>query len=284
MTCPVSDTPSKIGKTPTKDEYKSRAFLMALLDDAQKAMKYAPIPAIGKQGNSKIHHRGVKAMTLVYSGLAWHDCAPTSGCDGCYAMRHRYLNAHGWRKGTSHIYSFMARYHPDLLQQIIESEINDENRQAKSLRMQLAVRVHEAGDFINVAHVKMWHNIIRANKDVIFWAYTRSDKMSNEMRDAIIEMSKESNMHIRASMDPSEPEDVELSRNEMPAAIIVGRISNNNRKLKSASNPKGKKLVGQMKVEGSINCPEQMTFGKLGCADCGLCWHPSKPAIRFWKH
>jgi hypothetical protein len=286
MTCSLAiDKPKvKMGKTPTKDEYKTKAFLMALLDDADRAIKYAPIPRLGKDGNSKIHHRGAKAMTLVYSGLAWHDCMPTAGCDSCYAMGYRYLNSHGWRKGTSHLYSFLARYHPDLLEGIIRSEIKDGAREANRLRIQLAIRVHEAGDFINVKHVEMWHNIIRANPNTIFWAYTRSDKMSDEMKQAIQEMAKEPNMHIRASEDPAEPDDVVLERNGMPTAIISGRISKNNKKLKSPSNPKGKKLVGQMKIDGTVNCPEQMTFGKIGCADCGLCWHASKPAIRFWKH
>ena len=283
MTCPVlTDDIKTTYKTPTKDEYKSKAFLMALLHDAEKAVKYAPMPQFGKDGNSKIHHRGSKAMTLVYSGLAWHDCMPTAGCNSCYAMKFNYLNNHGWRKGSSYIYSYMARFHPELLGEIIEAEIRKKHKDVKRLRMQLATRIHEAGDYLSVEHVKMWHRIIKLFPDVIFWAYTRSDIQPGPIQDAILEMAKEPNLHIRASQDPSEPNQVILERNGMPSAVIVGKVKRGGKK--TDDNPKGKKLVGKMHVPGTINCPEQMTFGKVGCADCGLCWHPSKPVIRFWEH
>lgn len=272
-TCPITADIQALTqpvKCPTKAEYKTLAFLDALHKDAEKALEYMPAPRIGKYGNSKIHAAGAKALTLVYAGLAWHDCNPTPGCDSCYAMRFRYLHSAAHRRGTAWLYSYMARHRVRQLETIIQAEINEGKARAAMRGIPLAVRIHEAGDFINSAHVDMWYRLASDNADVIFWGYTRSDLAG--MAEHIQRLARLPNAHIRASFDPA-PDMLEfqMTRNNLPGAIIVGKTH------------RGKKH-GPAKVTGAVNCPEQATNGEIGCADCGLCWHSSRPNIRFWAH
>lgn len=283
MTCPVIESPIDAGyKTPTKEGYKDILFFNALMEDAGKALERYPTPSIGKRGNSKIHARGTKAITLVYSGTAWHDCYPTAGCDKCYAMRFRYLHAIAHRKGKAWLYSYMIRNSIPELEWIIGQEIDKAVIDGRLYRLQVAVRIHEAGDYISAEHVAMWDRIVKKYPKVIFWSYTRSDKASDTLREAIVSFSENDNVHIRASFDPMLDTAIsgldkktihieQMYRNGMPGAIVVG------------SKFKGK-IKGPAKVSGAINCPEQITNGAIGCADCGLCWHPSKPVIRFYQH
>ena len=259
-------------RTPKRDEYKSMAFFNALMDDAKRALERAPMPEIGKNGNSKIGARGVKAYTLVYSGVAWHDCTPTIGCNSCYAMGFRYMHAIAHRKGKSWLYSYMAREAIEPLEFIIRHEIMEALIKCKRLGLTLAVRIHEAGDFISPEHVAMWDRIAKEFKTAVFWCYTRSDLASDAMRDALVSFAENENVHCRASFDPvNDGEEIKLTRNGLPGAIIVG------------TKHKGKRK-GPEHVKGAVNCPEQLTNGEIGCSDCGLCWNKSKPVIRFWKH
>lgn len=267
-------------KTPTKAEYKTERFIESLLEDAATALHDTPRPRIGKYGNSKIKAAGTKALTLVYSGLAWHDCNPTPGCEGCYAMRFRYLHAAAHRRGTAWLYSYMARETPGALETIIRDEINEALARARRLGLPLAVRIHEAGDYINPRHVAMWHSVTRAYPDVQFWGYTRSDLISDDMARAITELSNASNVHLRASFDPTPDTDKlkchilhleQTTRNGLPGALIIGRVHRG-------------VTHGPGRVAGAVNCPEQLTGGAIGCADCGLCWSKARPVIRFYRH
>jgi hypothetical protein len=259
-------------KTPTKAIYKSLVFFSALMDDASRAIERAPVPQLGKHGNSKIHARGTKAYALVYSGLAWHDCMPTSGCDNCYAMKFHYLNAAARRRGSAWLYSYMAREAIDQLEWIIRHEIMETLIKAKKLGLLLAVRIHEAGDFISPAHVAMWKRIATEFKNVVFWCYTRSDNAGGDLLDSIVDFAQLENVHCRASFDPVKGNaPIQMGRNGLPGAIIVGTKHRGKRK-------------GPEHIRGAVNCPEQVTNGEIGCADCGLCWNKNKPVIRFWAH
>jgi hypothetical protein len=245
--------------------------MQALMHDAKRVLERVPAPQLGKLGNSKIHAQGSKALTLVYSGTAYHDCFPTSGCGVCYAQGFRYMSAAAKRHGTSWIYSYLARHEVTVLRDIILSEIQAALIKARRLGLRLAVRIHEAGDFFSIEQITMWQEIARANPDVIFWAYTRSDLVPS-LTDALVGLASIDNVHLRASFDPVMSADgIQLTRNNLAGAIVVGKKHQGKR-------------TGPERVAGAVNCPEQTTNGEIGCADCGLCWHASKPTIRFWKH
>jgi hypothetical protein len=93
-----------------------------------------------------------------------------------------------------------------------------------------------------------------------------------QLTQALVNLASINNVHLRASFDPTTSADgIVLSRNNLPGAVVVGKKHQGKR-------------TGPERVAGAVNCPEQTTDGEIGCADCGLCWHSSKPTIRFWKH
>lgn len=280
-------TPWKPGalSCPNKAEYMSRAFLADVHSYAAAVL--AGIDAaditLGKFGNSKIHAQGARALTLVYSGLAHHDCpGATQACRAsCYAMGWRFMDAAGKRKGTSFKYSYLAHHDIKRLEAVVMREIGQAVARARRLRLPLAVRIHEAGDFVSPAHIAMWGRVADAYPGIIFWAYTRSDMACNITAAAVRLLADRPNVHVRASFDPVPDGTVagctgsvkleQLTRNGLPGAVVVGRARDGI-------------LTGPKRVEGAVNCPEQLTHGEIGCADCGLCWSSSRPVIRFYKH
>lgn len=274
MTCNFKSTVKELvepRRIPTKAQFQADAFMQALMHDAKRVLERVPPPQLGKLGNSKIHAQGTKALTLVYSGTAFHDCYPTEGCGVCYAQGFRYLSASAKRHGTAWIYSYLARHQVAVLKDVILGEIREALVKARRLGLRLAVRIHEAGDFFSIEQIAMWQEIAKQNPDVVFWAYTRSD-LQPSLTEALQDLASIDNVHLRASFDPTTSADgIVLSRNGLPGAIVVGKKHNGKR-------------TGPERVAGAVNCPEQTTNGEIGCADCGLCWHESKPTIRFWKH
>ena len=274
-----------IPSCPNKAEYMSPAFLADVHSYAAAALAGVPADNItlGKYGNSKIHAQGTNALTLVYSGLAHHDCpGATAACRAsCYAMGWRFMDAHGKRKGTSWKYSYLAHHDIERLEAVVMREVSYAERRAARLGLPLAVRIHEAGDFVSPAHVSLWGRIADAYPHVVFWAYTRSDMACEITAAAIRLLADRPNMHVRASFDPVPDSAVagcsgsvkleSLSRNGLPGAVVVGR-------------KRAGIITGPKRVEGAVNCPEQVTGGRVGCADCGLCWHASRPVIRFYRH
>jgi len=50
--------------------------------------------------------------------------------------------------------------------------MNEEIKKKKATH----IRIHDSGDFYSIAYLKKWVDIAKANKDVIFYAYTKSIK------------------------------------------------------------------------------------------------------------
>lgn len=256
---------------PTKAGYRRRAFLQALMGDAGARLDFDKAPKLGKHGNIKIGTQGARGLALVYSGLAWHDCpGRTAACRNfCYAQGVRYLDAAASRAGASFLYSWLARFDLPRLQAIITAEIGARMYRARLLGLRVVVRVHEAGDYVSLQHAEMWRAIAEAHPDVAFYGYTRSDRVP-AIRPALQALAALPNFHLRASFDPGQMP-AGLQRNNLPAAVVIGTAYKRTPK-------------GPARVEGAVNCPEQATKGAINCMDCGLCWHPSRPAIRFWQH
>lgn len=258
----------------TKAGYRRRTFLAALMADAGAQLDRLDVPTIGQPGNTKIGTAGRHGLALVYSGLAYHDCpGRTPACSAvCYAERFRFLDAASKRRGARHLYSFMARHRPELLREIITAEIQHHAHRARMRGLPAVVRIHEAGDFINAAHALLWADIARAFPDVRFWFYTRSDRAGVMLGASIATLAALPNVHGRASHDPGVlPADLG-NGSTLPAAIVIGK------------GYAGHARTGPAHIPGAVNCPEQLTNGAINCVDCGLCWHPSRPAIRFRLH
>lgn len=268
---PAPDKPARI-PTPTRAGYQRRAFLQALMGDAGARLDLDRAPRIGKLGNVKIGTQGARGLALVYAGLAFHDCpGKTAACRSfCYAQGVRYLDAAAHRTGACFLYSWLSRFDLPRLESIITAEIGARMYRARLLGVPVVVRVHEAGDYVSAEHAEMWRRIAEAHPAVIFYGYTRSDRVP-AIRPALQALAALPNFHLRASFDPGQIPGT-LQRSGLPAAIVSGTAYKH-------GTPKG-----AARIPGTVNCPEQATRGAISCVDCGLCWHPSRPAIRFWQH
>lgn len=77
------------------------------------------------------------------------------------------------------------------------SDINGQIQRSKTLK---AVRIHPSGDFYNEAYVEKWIEIVKANPDVQFWAYTRSWRVPNMVK-SLETLSALPNIELFASID-----------------------------------------------------------------------------------
>lgn len=92
----------------------------------------------------------------------------TKACKGCYAQKRRHL----WspvQKVFAENWKLLCKFEQD--------NNTDGATQAilKQIRKDAKIfRLYESGDFHSQWSVDVWSNVIRAKKNVLFWAYTRS--------------------------------------------------------------------------------------------------------------
>lgn len=145
---------------------------------------------------------------------------------------------------------------PEILQEKI-------NKQIKSSSKPCAVRLHSSGDFFSYDYLKFWESIIKKNKDVSFWGYTRSWAIS-EISCEIKKLNELPNVNIFASWDK-----------------YMGQIPDDWRTCFVCFSQEEIKNLKQNKK--FICCPEQ--FGLVSnCASCGLCMTKNRKNIIFIIH
>lgn len=86
-------------------------------------------------------------------------------CAGCYVDSGNYNfpdNVAGRQ-----IRLLLAKYFPEWTEAAIMAQID-----ADGIKQ---IRIHDAGDFFSVAYLNMWIRIIRTNRNVTFWTYTKND-------------------------------------------------------------------------------------------------------------
>lgn len=114
----------------------------------------------------------------------------------------------------------------------------------------IVVRIHESGDFYNMAYMAKWFDIanhFKSDKRVVFMAYTKS---VNYLRFIV----KPNNMIIRFSIwDDTETEQIELA--------------------------KAYNLPTYSAVEKFTNEPSQNRCLCRDCAKCGKCWNKTKSIL-----
>jgi hypothetical protein len=142
-----------------------------------------------------------------------------------------------------------------------------------------AVRIHPSGDFYSAEYIGKWIDIIRANPNVKFWAYTRSWRRP-ELVDKLRELSGLPNIELFASIDeesgrqPSTetcsgtavPKVPEVPPSWLRVADVVDSWSEVDRTYVQCPNLKNKNIT---------------------CAKCTYCFKPSagkKINVAFTKH
>lgn len=109
-------------------------------------------------------------------------------------------------------------------------------------------RIHVSGDFCSKPYFAMWLRVARNNPDTLFLAYT---KALRNIRGHILP----ANFSLIISTMPSTNHKGQAiqDKHELPLAMVSSETI-------------------QTQRYKTIACPEQVTEGKVACAECQLCW------------
>jgi len=139
--------------------------------------------------------------------------------------------------------------------------VNIINEELKNPKLQI-IRIHASGDFYSEDYINKWNEIIKANPNKKFWAYTRSWRIKN-LISSLESLNKNPNLQLFASIDSeSESENVPSF---MRKAFLKQSFSDT---------PKS-----------SAQCPNQKNK-EITCAKCTFCFKEvkSKQDITFRIH
>lgn len=89
-------------------------------------------------------------------------------CPGCYAKKSEIQYVNTFQKRNRNY--ALAKKNLDLLEKLLRSQY-----EAKRGKVAIS-RIHSAGDFFSQDYVDMWGRIINDFKDILFYAYTKTDK------------------------------------------------------------------------------------------------------------
>lgn len=141
-------------------------------------------------GNSKLQASDTHRL-LIFSLLPVTSCPNCDDCkDDCYALPivKMYTNtkikwAQNWH---------LAKYQPELLEDLIRFQIHNELTLAEKQGKGLIFRIHESGDFFSSKYVAMWHRIIEDHPKVKFYGYSKSWGFVDGLQD----LSELANMNL----------------------------------------------------------------------------------------
>lgn len=127
--------------------------------------------------NKKIKESGNDTHTLYNFGIPAYKsvtglvtCPMAGKCaDGCYAT----MGAYAWGN-VSQAYEarLQATLQPDFSSNMIKA-ILPKLKTATRQNKQLVIRIHDSGDFYNIAYINKWLEVMKALPDVKFYAYTK---------------------------------------------------------------------------------------------------------------
>ena len=121
-------------------------------------------------------------------------------------------------------------------------------------------RIHVSGDFDTAPYIRRWIALIQSRPDVLFFAYTRSWRVSRLLT-ALEELRALPNMQLFASTDPSIPEAIPVGWR--PAPVVFS--------------------LDPDLEHGGIVCREQVGLSK-NCHECGYCFKGKRGAVGFIDH
>lgn len=148
--------------------------------------------------------------------------------------------------------------------------LNNKNKLKKKINEQLskaikpcAVRLHSSGDFYSIEYIEFWQEIIKENRDISFWAYTRSWIVA-ELFPSLLKLKSLENIQLFASwditMEMKPPKDWRLS-------IVIDNL----------------KELENINTRKNYVCPEQLNKVD-NCASCMFCTSNSTKNIVFTLH
>jgi hypothetical protein len=131
----------------------------------------AKIAKSGKKHGVALYNFGIPAAESK-TGLI--TCPAAGKCKtGCYAQQGAYRFGNvapvfEWRLAQT-----LREDFPILMQ----AELDEAKRKAAKRGQKVAIRIHDSGDFYGVPYLRKWLQIIEANPDVHFYAYTKQVRL-----------------------------------------------------------------------------------------------------------
>lgn len=140
-------------------------------------------------------------------------------------------------------------------------------KQLSETKKSCAVRIHSSGDFFSKEYIKLWIDIINKNRDVHFWAYTRSFNCK-ELKPYLKELYMLDNMQLFLSFDKTI---------QVPNTNLDWRRSYVYNNIDEAD------AHSRLYKKGYIICPQQINH-TINCASCGFCIKNINKDILFFYH
>ena len=155
--------------------------------------------------------------------------------------------------------------------------ISDEIGRRRSIK---AVRIHPSGDFYSGPYISKWIDIVRANPDVRFWAYTRSWRIP-ELVPKLRELSDLSNIELFASVDEESGRAQQGAKKSTAGTVQeVPEVAPSWLRFADV-------VDSWDEVDGSyVQCPN-LKNKEITCAKCTYCFKPAggkKINVVFTKH
>lgn len=132
--------------------------------------------AKSSKGEYLIYNWGIPAYQ---SKTGLRTCPAAGTCaKGCYATQGAYAwsnvaQAYEYRLAVSQSATFV---------QSMQTELNRAIKLSAKKRKRLAIRIHDSGDFYSIDYIKRWFEVIQANPEVLFYAYTKQVKLFKAMQ------------------------------------------------------------------------------------------------------
>ena len=227
------------------------------IDDADIVKPSYDIPLGLENGNKKTMNTGKKIKKIfVWNIPYWITCpGRTKWCKkNCYNADDR-IEVYDINRWKDNLWFYFNK--PELLKKII-------NNQLANLEYPAAVRIHSSGDFFSNDYIAFWMDIIKKNRNIFFWCYTRSWRVDG-LKEKIKELANEENVNLYASIDESEEGFYTIDYK----LCVVYNVDN---------------FLKEVDKNEKFICPEQINKSN-GCADCANCiLNTSKRDIAYIIH
>lgn len=101
-------------------------------------------------------------------------CPAAGQCaKGCYATQGSY----NWTPVKAAYERRLSLSQSADFQSALQADLDAASKRAAKQRKQLVIRIHDSGDFYSLKYIKDWFEIMRANKRVLFYAYTKQVRL-----------------------------------------------------------------------------------------------------------
>jgi hypothetical protein len=132
------------------------------------------------------------------------------------------------------------------------------------------LRIHVVGDFYSLEYIAKWHRIVKLNRQVKFYAYTRSWNVP-EFSAPLLKLGQENNFRMWLSYDatmPTPPKPRGLRRcylsqhdGDLPPRGKADLVFRDN-----------KETTLKRIADGTLVCPPENGVTTMTCSKCKLCW------------